>query len=60
MEYVWFLAKIVSGKPKIMEEKFDDLKYFSWDELQKMENRLSPNTKNVLAEYLAKNIHLDD
>src|SRR3989344_5580656 len=45
MTYMWFLAKVKMGEPKILEkEKFDQLKYFSWRQLLKIKDKLSPNT----------------
>src|SRR3989338_1381069 len=52
MEYVWYLAVIKAGEPKVMEkEKFDDFRYFSWEELKAMQEELSANTKNLVAAY---------
>ena len=52
MEYVWYLAVIKAGEPNVMEkEKFDDLRYFSWEELRAMQEELSPNTRNLVAAY---------
>lgn len=51
MDYVWYIAKIISGKPKLMEEKFDDFKYFSLDELGEIKGELSPNALNFVQEY---------
>lgn len=49
MHYIWFLARILSGKPKIMEpETFDDMHYFSVEDMRAIYNELSPNTKNFL------------
>lgn len=48
MNYTWFLVKIISGVPKIMEKKFDDIKYFSKGELLNVSSSLSPNTKNFI------------
>ena len=47
MNYNWFEAKIASGIPKLMEEKFDEIKYFSIHELEKL-NNLSANMKNFI------------
>ena len=47
MKYNWFEAKIVTGIPALKEEKFDKLKYFSNEELQKLKD-LSKNMKNFI------------
>jgi 8-oxo-dGTP diphosphatase len=47
MEYTWFKAIILSGKPKVMEpEKFDDLNYFSLDGMRAIQ--LSTGAWNFL------------
>lgn len=56
MNYIWYLAKIKSGLPKIMENKFDDLKYLSWNDLQKMMDKLSPNTQNLVNAYFVNEL----
>lgn len=49
LQYSWFLAKIASGKPQIMEpETFDDLQYFSLAELHSKHASLSPGIHNFL------------
>jgi 8-oxo-dGTP diphosphatase len=59
MTYTWYQARVLSGKPKIMEtEKFDDLKYFSWKKLQEIKDQLSPNTHNLVEAYFSNNIQL--
>ncbi len=59
MTYTWFLARVRLGEPKVMEkDKFDDLKYFSWNELLKMRDQLSPNTHNLVEAYFAKKIKI--
>ena len=52
MGYVWFKAKIISGKPEPIEEKHDKIQYFSWEELKLM-NELSPNTKNLVEHHFS-------
>lgn len=47
MNYSWFLCKIIKGEPKLLEEKFDDLKYFSKKDLEET-NDLSANMKVFL------------
>jgi len=50
LHYTWYLAKIIRGEAGIMEpESFDDMKYFTSAQMQKIHNELSPNTKNFLA-----------
>jgi 8-oxo-dGTP diphosphatase len=47
--YTWFFAKITDGVPKIAEpDTFDDLRFFSADEMRRMYDQLSPNTQNYL------------
>jgi len=59
MTYTWYLAKIISGKLNIMEkDKFDEMKYFNWNELKKIKHKLSLNTKNLLEAYLAGEIKI--
>lgn len=59
MEYVWFLADIASGQPTIIEdEKFDDLRYFSWSELRDIQSLLSPNTCNLVEAYFSGKLNL--
>ena len=51
MEYTWFLAKTMNSQPELMEpDKFDDLKYFSWEELKSMSD-LSANTQNLVNSF---------
>lgn len=47
LKYHLFLASIISGSPKLMEDKFDDMNYFSRDELKNM-NDLSSNMKMLV------------
>lgn len=48
--YTWYLAKITRGEVGIMEpESFDDMRYFSRSQMQKIHIELSPNTQNFLA-----------
>lgn len=54
LKYHWYKCKIEKGVPTLMEEKFDDIKYFSNDEL--LENKeLSSNMK-----VLISNIDIDN
>ncbi len=54
LKYHWYKCKIESGIPKLMEEKFDDIKYFSNNELLRS-NELSSNMK-----VLISNIDIDN
>lgn len=59
MDYFWYLASIVSGKPDLLEKDiFDGINYFSWDELSTMKSLLSPNTKNLVDAYFAGELNL--
>lgn len=59
MEYVWLRAKIMGGQPVIGEPRtFDDLRFFSWDELIAMPDQLSPNVQNFLAAYRGGSLDL--
>lgn len=52
MNYTWFLTETIQGIPKVLEtETFDDFKYFSWNEIEDMKEKLSENTKNLLSTY---------
>lgn len=52
MKYIWFEAKIITGIPYLVEkETYDDLKYFSLEEL-KLKTDLSGNTQNLLAHLI--------
>lgn len=44
LKYYWYQCGIQEGIPKLMEEKFDDLQYFSKEELNN-NNELSANMK---------------
>ena len=55
LEYHWYLASIIEGRPKLMEEKFDELKYFSKNELIKR-NDLSSNMKVLIKKIDIYNI----
>jgi mutator protein MutT len=49
MHHTWFLAKITDGKPKVAEpQTFDDLRYFSVEEMAKIRDQLSHSAKNLL------------
>lgn len=48
MDYIWYSAKIISGEPKLMEDKFDKFGYFSFDKLKEMKDKLSPNARNFI------------
>lgn len=48
MDYIWFLAEIIKGEPILKEDKFDDLRYFEWEELKDEKLILSANVKNLV------------
>jgi len=49
MHHTWFLAKITDGEPKVAEpDTFDDLHYFSVEEMAKIRGQLSHSAKNLL------------
>ena len=55
LKYHWYKCKIESGIPELMEEKFDDIKYFSSNEL--LENKeLSSNMKVLISNIDINNI----
>lgn len=60
MEYTWYLSSIKSGDPKLMEDFYDDLQYFSFEEMKEMENLLSANARNFLAAYSAGEVNFPD
>lgn len=50
--YIWYLAEIDHGTPFIVEtDRYDDIKYFDWNELFTTSKTLSPNVKNLIGEY---------
>lgn len=51
MHYRWFLAEVFDGVPVLMEEEYDDLRYFAWEELPAMKDEISANLVNLLAAY---------
>lgn len=54
LKYHWYQCKIENGTPELMEEKFDDIKYFSNNELLGSKE-LSSNMK-----VLISNINIDN
>ena len=48
LKYHWYKCVIDDGEPRLMEEKFDDIRYFSFDELAKS-RELSSNMKVLVA-----------
>ncbi len=48
MNYYWYECVIIHGIPRIMENKFDMLKFWRVSELENMYEELSPNMKNLL------------
>ena len=58
MEYVWFLASIASGEPRVMEtDTFDALAFFAWPELYGRED-LSMNMKELVRAQKAGEVAL--
>ena len=57
MVYIWFLAKIINGEPRVMEAKHDDLDFWTWEEI-KHKKDLSPNTQNLVKAYLNHELSL--
>lgn len=59
MSYIWFLTETIQDIPRPVEtDIFDDLRYFSWNEIELMKNELSENTKNLLNAYLLKEFNI--
>ena len=58
LQYHWFLAHILSGTPACMEEKYDDLTYFSWQELPHKDD-ISSNTRNLVTAYFNQELTLN-
>ena len=48
MNYYWYECIIVKGAPRVMENKFDMLKFWNISELANIYEELSPNMKNLL------------
>jgi 8-oxo-dGTP pyrophosphatase MutT (NUDIX family) len=60
MHYTWFLGVITAGAPAIGEpDKYDDLRYFSQNQLQAMRPQLSGNTQNFLDAWVAGEFALE-
>lgn len=57
MNYIWYKAKIKKGEPKLKEKKFDEFRYFSWQELKSRKD-LSQNTQNLVNAYLEGEIQI--
>ncbi len=57
--YIWYWASIEEGVPRPMEEGFDQVKYFSWEQIGNLEDPLSPNLLNLRRAYLQKELRLD-
>ncbi len=45
LKYHWYLCELNNQIPKIMEDKFDEIKYFSKENLNNIKNDLSSNMK---------------
>ncbi len=48
LKYHWYKCEIDKGTPKVMEEKFDNIRYFSKEELLKS-NELSSNMQVLIS-----------
>ena len=60
MDYIWYLSLIKSGEPQLREkDKYDDMKYFSWEELKNNYDQISPNAKNLVDAYYSKEISFE-
>ena len=60
-DYYWFAGKIVSGKPTVKEkDKFDQARYWSWEELSQTEEPLSLNLKNLIEAHSSKVLRLPE
>ncbi|OGV96655.1 hypothetical protein A2W24_01680 [Microgenomates group bacterium RBG_16_45_19] len=58
-QYIWFQAKINEGSPAIQEpQTFTACRYFTWDEISSMYEKLSANTKNLARTFQDNNITL--
>lgn len=57
MHYTWFLANIKNGEPILQEITFDDLDYFSFENL-KEKNDISSNTRNLVDAYFSGEVNL--
>ncbi|MCI8641532.1 MAG: NUDIX domain-containing protein [Clostridia bacterium] len=51
LKYHWYKCKIDNGIPKLLEEKFDDISYFSKEELFQLlkDNKLSSNMQVLIS-----------
>jgi 8-oxo-dGTP diphosphatase len=58
MDYAWYNATIISGEPKPLEPKHDNVGWFSWEELREMTEKLSANAKNLVDAYFAGQLKL--
>ena len=58
MVYIWFLVKILEGNPKAIEDKHDDLCYWSWQDLKNKQD-LSPNTQNLVNAYFKNELNIE-
>jgi len=60
LDYTWYWAKIIKGDPKPFEDEgFDQVGYFSWQQIIEMRDQLSPNMKNLLRAYEDKKLKLE-
>lgn len=56
---IWFLTETVSGEASICEpNRFDDLRFFSWETLRTYAMLCSPNMRNLLDAFFSGEIAL--
>lgn len=56
LKYHWFLCELKNEKPKLMEEKFDELRYFSKTELENSIDELSSNMRAFIQTINIENL----
>lgn len=56
--YHWFTATITQGIPMILEDTFDDLRYFSIADMQRNFGELSANTQNLVRSIQTREVGL--
>lgn len=57
MNYIWLLAEISFGTPAPIEEKFDKINYFSWNELKENKLHLSENVRNLVQAHFKNELN---
>ena len=56
LKYHWFLSDLKDEEPKLMEKKFNELRYFNIMELKNIENQLSSNMKTLIKTINIENL----